>query len=90
MYIKKGIIIKATIQLSGIVFLWCILVAKAQEMEVSGTVRDAQDESSIVCVTVMAEATINGTVTDLQGKYRIKTKKGSCWYSVLLDTKLEK
>ena len=53
-----------------------IFSARAQEMEVTGTVYDAQDKSPIVGATVTVKGSNNGTVTDVNGKYRIKAEKG--------------
>ncbi len=50
--------------------------ARAQEMEVRGTVYDAQDKSPIVGATVTVKGSNNGTVTDVNGKYRIRAEKG--------------
>ena len=49
----------------------------AQEMEVSGTVYDAQGKSPLIGVTVMVKGTQKGTVTDINGRYRIKAEKGN-------------
>ena len=49
----------------------------AQEMEVSGTVYDAQGKSPLIGVTVMVKGTQKGTVTDIKGRYRIKAEKGN-------------
>ena len=53
-----------------------IFSARAQEMEVTGTVYDAQDKSPIVGATVTVKGSNNGTVTDVNGEYRIKAEKG--------------
>ena len=53
-----------------------IFSARAQEMEVSGTVFDEQDKSPIIGATVTIKGTNSGTVSDIDGKYRIKTEKG--------------
>ncbi len=49
----------------------------AQEMEVSGTVYDAKGKSPLIGVTVMVKGTQKGTVTDINGRYRIKAEKGN-------------
>lgn len=52
-----------------------VFSARAQKMEVSGTVFDEQKQP-LIGVTVMVKGTNNGTVTDINGKYRIQAKKG--------------
>lgn len=48
----------------------------AQEMEVKGKVTFSEDNSPIPGVTVVIEGTINGTITDFDGNYSLKVKKG--------------
>lgn len=48
----------------------------AQEVALTGTVTDAADGSSIPGVTVVIKGTTTGTVTDIDGKYSLKVKKG--------------
>jgi iron complex outermembrane receptor protein len=48
----------------------------AQEMTMKGTVTDAADGSSIPGVTVVIKGTTTGTVTDIDGNYSLKVKKG--------------
>lgn len=52
-----------------------IFVARAQQMEVNGTVYDEQKQP-IVGATIQEKGTNNGTVSDVNGKYRITTEKG--------------
>lgn len=52
-----------------------IFSARAQKMEVSGTVFDEQKQP-LIGVTVMVKGTKDGTVTDMNGSYRIQTQKG--------------
>ena len=47
-------------------------VAYAQEITVTGKVKDAADGSSIPGVTIVIKGTTPGTVTDIDGKYSIK------------------
>lgn len=47
----------------------------AQQMEVSGTVYD-EERNPLVGVSVLVKGTKEGTVSDLDGKYRIETEKG--------------
>ena len=48
----------------------------AQEMEVTGKVTFAEDNSPIPGVTVVIVGTTNGTITDFDGNYSLKAKKG--------------
>lgn len=52
-----------------------ILSAWAQQMEVNGTVYDEQKQP-IIGATVTVKSSSQGVVTDMDGKYRIKAKKG--------------
>ena len=52
-------------------------IAYAQEITVTGKVKDAADGSSIPGVTIMVKGTTTGTVTDIDGKYSIKVKTGA-------------
>ena len=47
----------------------------AQEVTLTGIVKDASDGSSIPGVTVVKKGTTAGTVTDIDGKYSIKVKQ---------------
>jgi TonB-linked SusC/RagA family outer membrane protein len=47
-------------------------VAYAQEITVTGKVKDAADGNSIPGATVLVKGTTTGTVTDIDGKYSIK------------------
>lgn len=58
--------------------LWmtgCVFAARAQQIEVTGTVYDKYKQP-IIGVTVLDKGTKNGTVTNMDGKYRIQTEKG--------------
>ena len=70
---------KTTLQRIGMILFMTgfIFSVWAQEMEVSGTVYDAQDKSPLVGVAVQVKGTQNGTVTDVNGRYRIKVEKGN-------------
>lgn len=52
-----------------------IFAAVAQQLEVSGTVYDEQKQP-LIGASVQEKKTTNGTVTDIDGKYRLKTEKG--------------
>jgi TonB-linked SusC/RagA family outer membrane protein len=61
--------------LAGI-FLLVFSITWAQQVEVKGTVTDESGEP-LPGVNVVVKGTQKGTVTDFDGKYRIKTDKGS-------------
>jgi len=52
-------------------------VAYAQEITVTGKVKDAADGSSIPGATVVVKNTTTGAVTDIDGKYTIKVQSGA-------------
>lgn len=54
-----------------------VFSAWAQEMEVSGVVYDATDKSPIVGATIQVKGTNRRTVSDANGAYWIKAKKGA-------------
>ncbi|HPS72877.1 MAG TPA: SusC/RagA family TonB-linked outer membrane protein [Bacteroidales bacterium] len=49
----------------------------AQNVEVSGTVKERSTGITLIGVTVLQRGTTNGTVTDVNGKYRISLPKDS-------------
>jgi iron complex outermembrane receptor protein len=49
-------------------------VAYAQEITVTGKVKDAADGSAIPGATVLVKGTTTGTVTDIDGKYSIQVQ----------------
>ncbi len=49
----------------------------AQEVTLSGTVRDSLDGSSMVGVNIVQKGTQNGTVSDIDGHFALKVPKGS-------------
>jgi TonB-linked SusC/RagA family outer membrane protein len=49
----------------------------AQKIQVGGTVTDAGDKSTLPGVTVLEKGTVNGTVTDMDGKYQLTVNKGA-------------
>lgn len=53
-----------------------IFSAKAQEMEVTGTVYDAQDNSPLIGVSITVKGTNTSVSSDINGNYCIKTQKG--------------
>jgi len=50
--------------------------AYAQEVQITGTTKDAADGSSLPGVTVLLKGTTSGTISDIDGKYSIKAKTG--------------
>jgi iron complex outermembrane receptor protein len=51
-------------------------IAYAQEITVTGKVKDAADGSTIPGTTVIVKGTTTGTVTDIDGNYSIKIQSG--------------
>ena len=61
----------------SIVFLLLTASVFAQQIEVSGTVVDADDGLPLPGVTVLEKGTTNGTVTDFDGKYKISVAEAA-------------
>ena len=61
--------------LLSVVFLVSCTVAFAQQVDVDGTVRDESGEP-IIGATVIEEGTKNASVTDFDGKFRLKVSGG--------------
>lgn len=57
------------------VFVAISTVAAAQQVDVSGVVKDANGEP-VIGATVTEEGTKNATVTDFDGKFRLKVTGG--------------
>ena len=53
-----------------------VAIVSAQEVNVSGVVTDATGET-IIGASIVEKGTTNGTVTDIDGKFTIKVKKGA-------------
>lgn len=53
------------------------LSAWAQAQEVTGTVTDASDDSTLPGVNVVVKGSTIGTVTDIDGNYRINASDGT-------------
>ncbi len=68
---------KTTLQRIGMILFMTgfIFASAAQQIEVSGTVFDDQKQP-IIGATIQQKGTNIGTVSDVNGRYRIKTKKG--------------
>jgi TonB-linked SusC/RagA family outer membrane protein len=70
------------------IFLLCILLSNIlcvfaqHQFDISGTVRDAKTGEALIGVTVR-DATVSseGTITDLNGKYSLKTSSGNILFS---------
>ena len=56
----------------------------AQPLIVKGTVTDGSDSSPLVGCAVTVKGTSRGTVTNLQGEYRIEANKGETLSSAIL------
>ncbi|MEA5127080.1 MAG: von Willebrand factor type A domain-containing protein [Proteiniphilum sp.] len=69
---------KTTIQKISLTLLAAVvsLSVSAQEMVVKGKVYDVQDKSPLIGATVLEIGTNNGTVTDMNGEFSLKTRKG--------------
>lgn len=68
---------KTTRQRVSLILITILLVVSvnAQVIEVSGSVFDEQKQP-VIGATIMVKGSGNGTVSDMDGKYRIKTEKG--------------
>jgi Uncharacterized protein containing a von Willebrand factor type A (vWA) domain len=62
----------------------------AQIISVTGTVTDVADGNPIVGCSVAVEGTADGTVTDMNGRYRIRAKKGAVLLFRFIGYKEEK
>lgn len=77
----KHLITQTTIRRTVIAVLFTFLclplcLAQAQTMKVSGIVQDDKN-ASLPGVSVVEKGTVNGTVTDIDGKFTITVKPGS-------------
>jgi TonB-linked SusC/RagA family outer membrane protein len=61
---------KRCLILTALLFLTCLNLS-AQELQISGTVASGDDGTTIPGVTVRVEGTSQGTITDINGLYRI-------------------
>ena len=61
--------LRTLVRASGL--CWGLLPAWAQAQEITGTVTDASDDSTLPGVNVVVKGTTLGTVTDIDGNYRI-------------------
>jgi hypothetical protein len=53
------------------------VILQAQDIDVSGKVSDSKDGSPLPGVNVILVGTSNGTVSDLNGNFRIKAGEGA-------------
>lgn len=49
----------------------------AQDLTISGTVRDKSTGETLIGVTLLQKGTVNGTTTDLEGKYTMTVPQGA-------------
>lgn len=62
--------------LTSLVFLLCMFTAQAQDINIQGKVTSSVDNMPIPGVNVLLQGTTKGTVTNFDGDYLIKAKKG--------------
>ena len=54
-----------------------VTAAYAQKLEVSGTIKESGTGETLIGATVLEKGTTNGTVSDIDGNYKISVDKGS-------------
>jgi TonB-dependent starch-binding outer membrane protein SusC len=59
------------------IFLLGSMSMMAQNLDISGTITEVSTGMTIVGATVIQKGTTNGTVSDVNGKYKIKVPQGS-------------
>ncbi|OJX92465.1 MAG: SusC/RagA family protein [Paludibacter sp. 47-17] len=69
---KRKIIFLSVLLLFGV-----YLAFAQQSISVSGVVTDAADGSPLIGVSVTVKGTNRGTITDIQGRYRLETRQGA-------------
>jgi TonB-linked SusC/RagA family outer membrane protein len=52
-------------------------IADAQNLVITGTVTSAEDKLPVIGATILEKGTTNGTITNVDGKYRITVPSGS-------------
>src|SRR5262245_30763199 len=62
---------RKTLLMSFVFLLLVPLAALAQERAISGKVTSSEDQSPLPGVNVVLKGTTNGTVTDVDGNYRL-------------------
>ena len=80
---------KTTVKRIRLILLLAVvsLSLSAQEIIVKGKVMDAQDKSPLMGVTVMEKGTNNGVVTEMNGEFKIKIRKGKILQFKYIDRK---
>ncbi len=63
--------------MSFLLVLLCTLPAFAQKMQVTGTVVSAADDLPLIGVNVLEKGTTNGTITDLDGNFKLTVTNGA-------------
>ena len=69
-FMKKLIILIALIVFSG-------LVAQAQTVSLTGTVKDADTEEPVIGASILVKNTTTGTITDLDGHFSLTVPQGA-------------
>jgi TonB-dependent starch-binding outer membrane protein SusC len=59
------------------IFLLGSMSLMAQNLDISGTITEVSSGMTIIGATVLQKGTTNGTVSDVNGKYKIKVPKGA-------------
>ena len=62
--------------LSFLMILGFASFSVAQQLNVVGTIVDARDGSPLIGVTILQKGTMNGSITDIDGKYSISVQMG--------------
>lgn len=70
---------KKTFYLGFMIFIATVFAVPlyGQQIQISGTVRDAMDQQSLPGVNVVVKGTTTGTVTDINGRYQLNTEVGA-------------
>jgi iron complex outermembrane receptor protein len=68
--------IKASLCISGLLFFWAVpLMTFGQEAHISGIVKDARTNETLVGVNIVADS-LNGISTDVEGRYHLSIPHG--------------
>ena len=62
--------------IATILILACTLPAKAQQLNLRGTVTSEEDKQALIGATLLIEGKNEGTVTDIDGKFELQAKRG--------------
>jgi TonB-dependent starch-binding outer membrane protein SusC len=74
---KESLLMKIRNVLLLFIFLIGSVGLIAQNVDINGTITEVSTGMTIVGATVVQKGTINGTVSDINGKYKITVPKGS-------------